>query len=58
MCSTTLEVIGDIDHEAFNNHYVTVRATDSKGLFFTQKFRVDIVDVNDVPHVSTVGRVL
>ena len=52
MCWTTLIVNGDLDYEANSKHYIDIRATDSKGLFFTRRYNVDIVDVNDVPHVS------
>ena len=52
MCWTTLIVNSNLDYESNSKHYIDIRTTDSKGLFFTRRYNVDIVDVNDVPHVS------
>lgn len=50
-CSTTLVVAGPLNYEGTEKHYVEIRVTDREGLFHAQRFSVDIVDINDVPHV-------
>ena len=50
-CLSQVIVVGRLDHETESNHYITVRVTDSKGLFRVHRFQISIVDVNERPTV-------
>ena len=50
-CLSQVIVVGGLDHETESNHYITVRVTDSKGLFRVHRFQISIVDVNERPTV-------
>ena len=51
MCWSMLSVAGAIDYEDDAENDVIVRVTDSVGSILLRRFSVDVVDVNDVPHV-------
>ena len=54
MCSTTLKVKGSLNGS--KQRSITVRSTDSKGLFIARRFTVVIADVNDPPQsISVTG---
>ena len=45
-------VVGPLNYEGKEKHYVEIRVSDKEGLFRAQRFDIDIIDINDVPHVS------
>ncbi|XP_062505201.1 protocadherin Fat 4-like isoform X3 [Corticium candelabrum] len=49
-CSTTVLVVGPLNYEGKEKHYVEIRVSDKEGLFHVQRFKIDIIDINDVPH--------
>ena len=55
-CSAALLVSGLLDYETQSQHYITIRSTDSKGLFVARRFSVAVVDVNEPPQsIAVVG---
>lgn len=56
MCTTLLQVSGELDFEASPSEDILVRVTDTSGLFHVQPFQVTILDVNDRPsNISLAG---
>jgi hypothetical protein len=49
-CWTTIVVNGSLNYEGQEKHYVEIRVTDNEGLFHVQRFNIEIVDINDIPH--------
>ena len=50
-CYTSLRVAGHLNFEAQESYYVNIRAVDANGLFVVRRFKVEVIDVNDVPIV-------
>jgi hypothetical protein len=48
-CFTSLLVARHLNFETADSHYVIIRAVDRSGLYAVARFKVEIVDINDVP---------
>lgn len=53
-CFTALQVASHLNYETTDSHYVSIRAVDSLGLFAVRRFKVEIVDINDIPKVRKI----